>query len=144
MPRTWKPMKTLMKSKLIIPLLLLICTARDGVVRAAPSDQSEVRSAVQRIFDQLKGGEYEALYDSLPSSTRSRVPRDRFVKGLQGTRNMYQLQRIEIGIPRVAGKISLLDTTTYADIQQTFDCDGQLGVQQYLVREDGSWRGASR
>ena len=59
-------MKTPMKSKLIILApLLLIYTATAGAVSAAPSDESEVRSAVQRIFDQLKDGQYEALYDSL-------------------------------------------------------------------------------
>src|SRR5712691_10884746 len=104
MPRTSKPMKTLMKSnQIILPVLLLICTATAGAKSAAPSDQSEVRSAVQQIFEKLKGGQYEALYDSLPSSTRSRTSRDKFVKALQGTRNMYQLQRIEIGTPRVLG-----------------------------------------
>src|SRR5438132_2014416 len=49
----------------------------------SPSDQSEVRGAVQRIFSQLKAGQYEALYESLPSSSRSRLPRDRFVNALQ-------------------------------------------------------------
>ena len=74
-------MKTQMKIKLIILALSLVaCVAMAGEVSAAPSDESEVRSSVQRIFDQLKAGQYEVLYDSLPSSTRSRVPRDRFIK----------------------------------------------------------------
>ena len=137
-------MKTLMKSKLIVfGLLLLTGSATAGAVSAAPSDESEVRSSVQRIFDQLKAGQYEALYDSLPSSTRSRVSRDRFVKGLQGSRNMYQLERIEIGAARVSGNLAVVDTTMYARIQQPFNADGKLVVQQYLVREDGSWRVAT-
>ena len=137
-------MKKLIKSKLIIPaLMLLTCAATAGAVKAAPSDESDVRNAVQRIFDQLKGGQYEALYDSLPSSTRSRLSRDRFVKGLQGSRNMYQLERIEIGPPRVSGNIAVVDTIMYAHIQQPFNADGKLVVQQYLVREDGSWRVAT-
>jgi len=114
-----------------------------GEVSAAPSDESEVRNSVQRIFDQLKAGQYEALYDSLPSSTRSRVSRERFVKGLQGSRNMYQLDRIEIGAVRVSGNIAVVDTIMYAHIQQPFNADGKLVVQQYLVREDGSWRVAT-
>jgi hypothetical protein len=137
-------MKTPMKSKsLILVLFLLTCITPAGVVSAAPSDEAEVRSSVQRIFDQLKAGQYEALYDSLPSSTRSRVPRDRFVKGLQGSRNMYQLDRIEIGAVRVSGNIAVVDTVMYAHIQQPFNADGKLVVQQYLVREDGSWRVAT-
>jgi hypothetical protein len=133
-----------MKNKLIVLVLwLLTCVGAAGAVSATPSDESEVRSAVQRIFDQLKAGQYEALYDSLPSSTRSRVSRERFVTGLQGSRNMYQLDRIEIGAVRVAGNIAVVDTVMYAHIQQPFNADGKLIVQQYLVREDGRWRVAT-
>ncbi|MDX6577254.1 MAG: hypothetical protein QOE96_3207 [Blastocatellia bacterium] len=136
-------MKTRMKSKLIILLLsLLICAATAGAA-GAPSDESEVRNSVQRIFDQLKAGQYEALYDSLPSSTRSRLPRERFVKGLQGTRSMYQLDRIEIGNVRVSGNLAVVDIVMYAHIQQPFNADGKLVVQQYLVHEDGNWRVAT-
>ena len=137
-------MKTQMNSKLIILFLsFFTCIGTAGAIIAAPSDESDVRSAVQRIFDQLKAGQYETLYDSLPSSTRARVPRDRFVKGLQGSRNMYQLDRIEIGAVRVSGNIAVVDTVMYAHIQQPFNADGKLVVQQYLVREDGSWRVAT-
>lgn len=137
-----------MKSRLLILLLVFaacgfLATANLPVAYAAPSDESEVRSAVQRIFDQLKGGQYEALYDSLPSSSRSRMTRDRFVKDLQGTRNMYQLERIEIGPTRVSGNLAVVDTTMYARISQPFNADGKLVVQQYLVREDGGWRVAT-
>ena len=137
-------MKTRMKTKLIIPILFFLTSITTvGAASATPSNESEVRSSVQRIFDQLKAGEYEALYDSLPSSTRSRVSRDRFVKGLQGSRNMYQLDRIEIGAVRVSGNLAVVDTVMYAHIQQPFNADGKLVVQQYLVREDGSWRVAT-
>jgi hypothetical protein len=137
-------MKTQMKTKLIVLVLsFFTCIGTAGAIIAAPSDESDVRGAVQRIFDQLKAGQYEALYDSLPSSTRSRVPRDRFVKGLQGSRNMYQLDRIEIGAVRVSGNIAVVDTVMFAHIQQPFNADGKLVVQQYLVREDGSWRVAT-
>jgi hypothetical protein len=133
-----------MNSKLLILVLfLLACITAAVGVSAAPSDEAEVRSSVQRIFDQLKAGQYEAIYDSLPSSTRLRVPRDRFIKGLQGSRNMYQLDRIEIGAVRVSGNIAVVDTVMYAHIQQPFNADGKLVVQQYLVREDGSWRVAT-
>ena len=137
-------MKIQMKTELIILLLFSLgCVATAGAVSVLPSDESEVRGAVQRIFDQLKDGQFAALYDSLPSSTRSRVSRDRFVKGLEGSRNMYQLERIEIGPPRVSGNIAVVDTVMYAHIQQPFNADGKLVVQQYLVREDGSWRVAT-
>jgi ABC-type transporter MlaC component len=132
-----------MKTKLRIFLALAIVLLAVSGAAAAPSDESEVRSAVQRIFDQLKDGQYEALYDSLPSSTKSRLARDRFVRGLQGSRNMYQLQRIEIGPPRISGDIAVVDTVMFARIQQPFNGDGKLVVQQYLVRENGNWQVAT-
>src|SRR5258708_17782784 len=102
-----KRVKISMKTKILIIAIVLIASA--AVASAKPSDESEVRSSVQRIFDQLKAGQYEALYDSLPSSTRSRLSRDRFVKGLQGSRNMYQLDRIEDGAMRVSGNLADVD-----------------------------------
>jgi hypothetical protein len=135
-----------MKSKRTILALILISgfilLAPAGSMAAAPSDESDVRGAVQRIFDQLKAGQYEALYNSLPLSSRARVSRDQLVKGLQRTSNLYQLQRIEIGAVRVSGNLAVVDTVMYAHIQP-FNADGKLVVQQYLVREEGSWRMAT-
>jgi hypothetical protein len=137
-------MKNLMKTKLLIlSLMFVVCCASFHPAGAPPSDESEVRSAVQRIFDQLKTGQYESLYDSLPTSSRSRMNRDRFVKALQETRNMYQLQRLEIGRVSVSGNLAVVDTTMYAHIAQPLNGDGKLVVQQYLIREDGSWRVAT-
>jgi len=110
---------------------------------AAPSDEAEVRNAVQRIFNQLKSGEYAALYDSLPSSSRSRVSRDRFVSALRQSQGMYRLDSIEVGAVRVAGDLAVVDTVMYAHITKPIDGDGKLVVQQYLVKENGSWRVAT-
>jgi len=139
----------LIKTKRAILGLILLAgglgflTAASRRIAAMPSDESEVRSAVQHIFDQLKAGQYEALYDSLPSSSRARLSRERLVNGLQGTRNLYQLERIEIGAVRVSGNLAVGDTVMYAHIAKPFDADGKLIVQQYLIREEGSWRVAT-
>jgi hypothetical protein len=125
----------------LILIVFLVCSA--VALAASPADESAVRGAVQRIFDQLKSGQYEALYDSLPSSSRNRISRDQLVQGLRRSQNMFQLQRIEIGAVRVSGNLAVVDTTMYAHITKPFDADGKLVVQQYLVREDGSWRVAT-
>lgn len=124
-----------------IIFLLLIC-AVTGVAGAAPSDESDVRNAVEHIFNQLKGGQYGSLYDSLPSSFRSKISRDRLVQGLQRSQGIFQLQRIEIGRVNVSGNLAVVDTVMYAHITQV-NSDGKLVVQQYLVREDGTWRVAT-
>src|SRR5438552_1312114 len=132
------------KTNTLIRLMILIASFTvAGPQSAQASDESDVRAAVQQIFDQLKAGQYEALYDTLPSSSRARITRDRFVTALGNTRNLYQLDRIEIGSPRVSGNIAVVDTTMYAHINKPFDADGKLVVQQYLIREDGQWRVAT-
>jgi hypothetical protein len=138
-----------MKTKRAILWLILLTggfglfTHGSRTVAALPSDESDVRAAVQRIFDQLKAGQFEALYDSLPSSSRARISRERLTNGLQGTRNLYQLERIEIGAVRVSGNLAVVDTVMFAHIAKPFDAEGKLVVQQYLIREDGNWRVAT-
>src|SRR6266849_4933198 len=62
--------QTLKASLLLLALALILGTKSFGAPSKLfpnPFDQSEVRNAVQHIFNQLKAGEYAALYDSLPS-----------------------------------------------------------------------------
>ena len=135
-----------MKNKKLVLALLVAVAVMPGLavtVPATPSDESDVRTTIEHIFDQLKSGEYGALYDSLPSSSRNRISKDRFVSGLQRASNLYQLQRIQIGAVRVAGNLAVVDTTMFAHINKPFDADGKLVVQQYLIREDGHWRVAT-
>ncbi len=141
-----------MKTNKTILLLILLLAGLAGSApqtsiarsfNATPADEAAVRSAVTRIFDQLRTGKYEALYDALPSSSRARISRERFVAGLQRSRNLYQLERIEVGPVHLAGNLAVVDTVMYARIAKPFDTEGKLVAQQYLVREDGSWRVAT-
>jgi hypothetical protein len=135
-----------MKTRKLILIAVAVVSATTCQLTAyakVMSDESDVRATVQRIFDQLKSGQFGVLYDGLPSTSRSRVSRERFVNGLQRTRDVYQLQRIEIGAVRVSGNLAVVDTTMYAHINKPLDADGKLIVQQYLIREDGSWRVAT-
>jgi hypothetical protein len=134
--------KVTMNPKRATIILVLICVM-SGQAAAWPSDESDVRNAVQHIFNQLKSGQYGSLYDSLPSSSRSRISRDRLVQGLQQSQSVFQLQRIEIGAVRVSGNLAVVDTIMYAHLTKPLNADGKLVVQQYLVREDGSWRVAT-
>lgn len=127
----------------MLSLIAAIAAGSLNVTAFAASDESEVRSTVQHVFDQLKSGQYESLYDSLPSSSRARLSKDRLVQGLQRSQNMFELQRIDIGAVRVSGNIAVVDTTMYAHVKQPLDADGKLVVQQYLIREDGKWRVAT-
>jgi hypothetical protein len=124
----------------LIALLTLFAIA--GVIHAA-SNEAEVRGTVERVFQDLKSKNYEALYDTLPSGTRSRLSRERFTSALRRSQDNYALDRIEIGKARVSGNIAIVDTVLYGRLLKPFDTEGKIVVQQYLVREDGKWKVAT-
>lgn len=110
---------------------------------AGASDEADVRGTVQQVFHQLQSRDYGAIYDSLPSSTRTRMSRERFVNALKRAQDRYVLDRINIGAVRVSGNIAIADTELYGRVNQPFEAEGKIVVQQYLVREDGKWRVAT-
>ena len=107
------------------------------------SDESDVRSTVQRVFEQLKSRDYSSLYDVLPGSARARLSRDRFTAALQRAQDTYVLDRLDIGAVRVAGNLAVVDTVLYGRVVNPIQAEGKIVVQQYLVREEGKWRVAT-
>ncbi len=110
---------------------------------AHASDESSVRDVVQQVFQQLQSRNYGAVYDSLPSSTRTRMARERFVSALKRAQDRYVLDRINVGKVRVSGNIAVADTELFGRVTKPFDAEGKIVVQQYLVREGGKWRVAT-
>jgi hypothetical protein len=123
--------------------LLLVASLAQAVSGAPLSDETEVRGMVQTIFEQLKAGQYGALYDSLPAASRSRVSRERFTSMLQRSSGNYRLDRMEVGSVRVSGDIAVVDTVMYGSVVQPIQAEGKIVAQQYLVREEGRWRVAT-
>lgn len=124
-----------------ILLSLLVLIALVGVTRA--SDQTDVRSTVQTVFEQLKAHNYGALYDLLPGSSRTRMSRERFVSALERAQDFYQLDRMDVGAIRVSGNLAVVDTVLYGRVVNPIQAEGKIVAQQYLVREDGKWRVAT-
>ncbi len=110
---------------------------------AQSSEESAVRAVVQQVFSQLQSHNYGSVYDSLPSTTRSRLPKSRFISSLQRAQDRYVLDRIGIGKVRIAGDLAVVDTELFGRVSQPFPAEGKIAVQQYLVREDGKWRVAT-
>ena len=110
---------------------------------ARASEESEVRSTVQQVFKQLQSRDYGSVYDSLPSSTRNRISRERFVTALKRAQESYALDSIDIGTVRVSGNVAVADTALYGRVITPITAEGKIVVQQYLVREDGKWRVAT-
>ena len=141
---TRRLLKTRMRNKrfsiLAVAFALLLAALP---ARALASDEAEVRNVVQTIFQQLKSGEYDQLYDSLPASSRARISRERFTEMLRRTGGMYHLDRLQIGAVRVSGDIATVDTVMYGSVARPVQAEGKIVAQQYLVREDGRWRVAT-
>lgn len=110
---------------------------------ARASEEADVRAVVQQVFQQLQSRDFGAVYDSLPSSSRTRMSRDGFIKALTRSQNRYALDRISIGAVRVAGNIAVADTELYGRVSSPIPAEGKIVVQQYLVREAGKWRVAT-
>lgn len=131
-----------MKTKsffLMTALMLLVITPLTAIASAA-SDESEVRDAVRSAFNDLKGHNYGALYDALPSASKARISRDRFTTGLRRTQDMYELDSLEIGAVRVSGDVAVAEITMYARVLRPFEAEGKIVAQQYAVKEEGRWR----
>lgn len=123
--------------------LIAVLIIASASVFAQTSEESAVRAVVQQVFSQLQSHDYSSIYDSLPSSTRSRLSKSRFISALQRAQDRYVLDRIGIGKVRVAGDLAVVDTELFGRISQPLAAEGKIVVQQYLVREDGKWRVAT-
>jgi hypothetical protein len=124
-------------------LACLVLTVSGFATVTSAANEAEVRSTVQRVFQQLRSKDYAALYDLLPAASRSRISRDRFTSALQRAQNIYSLERMDVGAVRVAGDLAVVDTVLYGRVLLPVETEGKIVVQQYLVREGGSWRVAT-
>ncbi|MGB9180446.1 MAG: hypothetical protein WCB68_14535 [Pyrinomonadaceae bacterium] len=138
-------LKNMMKirSYAILFLALLALAAFPVQHTYADSGEAEVRGVVSRVFEQLKSGQYDSLYEMLPNSSREKMSRERFTSALKRTRDMYDLDRLEIGKVHVAGDLAVVDTVMYGRVHRPAENEGKIVAQQYLVREDGKWRVAT-
>jgi hypothetical protein len=135
--------------KLPFALLLLALTGSTAITCAAPAaavpvrvaaNEAEVRGTVERAFQQLKSGDYNSLYDVLPSASQRRLTREQFVRALERTRGMYELDRVEIGAVRISGDLGVVDSVVYGRGRAPFAGEAKIVARQYLVREGGRWR----
>lgn len=127
----------------LIAPALMIAAWPTALLSAVRDDKAEVRSAVQRIFNQMQARQYDDLYDSLSKSSRSRMTRQGFTRSMQRADDNYRLERMEIGAVRVRGNTAVVDTVIYGRVLKPSEGEGKIVAQQTLVREDGQWRVSS-
>lgn len=130
-----------------ILFLATVCAWPANALTAATAvvanDEADARRALEQAFQRLRAGEYGALYDALPTASQRRIPRSRFVEGLQRTRGLYDLERLEVGAVRVSGNLAVAETVMYGRTRKPFEGEGKIVVRQYMMREGGEWRVAT-
>jgi hypothetical protein len=131
------------RSCVFCAFLWLMFVTVASVPLTAQASEAEVRSTVKNVFEQLKSHNYDALYDLLPGSSRTRMSRERFVSALQRAQDFYELDRMDIGAIKVSGNLAVVDTVLYGRIVNPIQAEGKIVAQQYLLREDGKWRVAT-
>jgi hypothetical protein len=109
----------------------------------ARADENEVRGVVWDVFNKLKAGEYNQLYDTLPDNVQKRIARDKFTNALSRSRDNYEVDRMDVGAVRVKGDLAVVDTVLYGRLKKPFQGDGKIVAQQYLVKQNGRWRVAT-
>jgi hypothetical protein len=132
------PIQMKMKDpRLVVLIFCLLLLAHN---RALASEESDVREIVNKVFTQLKTHDYGSLYDVLPSSSQSRMSKERFVSALERAQGIYQLDRLEVGAVKILGNLAVVDTVLYGRVTVPIQAEGKIVAQQYLMRENGQWR----
>jgi hypothetical protein len=132
-----------MSTRIAAMVLMFLVVVCGGVAGAAPGGEKDVRDAAVKVFRNLKDHRYEELYDSLPTTSRQRTTKERFVSALRRSEQFYKLDRLEIGAVRVSGDLAVADTSMYGHVYQPIDSDGKIVAQQYMVKENGAWKVAT-
>lgn len=133
----------MIKRRTLFFLLILLVAFSPFIKTATAMDDeraAEVRRVIEQSFRQLQAGDYNSLYDLMPSASQKRISRERFVNSLQRTRGLYELNRLQINSVHTAGDLAVIDTTIFGRVKQAADIEGKIIARQYLVRENGSWR----
>lgn len=132
-----------MKFKFLLSAFFAALLAASAAFAAPASSENEVRGALERAFTQLRGGEFAALYEALPAASQQRISRTRFTNALAKTRGMFELDRLDVERVHVSDGVAVADTVVYGRVERPFAGEGKIAVQQFLVRENGSWRVAT-
>jgi hypothetical protein len=136
-----KILKILNRSILVFVVFVVgLC---GSIVNARTNAEQDVRRATQKVFEDLKAGRYDDLYNSLPESSRKRVSRESFAFSLKKAEDFYKLDRLEIAAVRVSGDLAVADTTMFGHVLTPINSEGKIVAQQYLIKEGGSWKVAT-
>jgi hypothetical protein len=129
--------------RVIAVALSLLISSELGLAQAT---RGNPRGAVTTFFNQLRTGQYESLYDQLPTEIQKVGSREQTIQSLRRLGGFITMERMEIGRVQQKGNLAVIDTTIYGRLTKPMKfqgeeiSEGRVAVQQYLIKEGKEWR----
>lgn len=126
-------------------LLIALLALASSSLEAQGKGQTP-RAAVISFFNSLKAGQYDALYDQLPSQVQQQASREQTVNSLKRLGAFIVMERMDVGQVQQRGDHAVIDTTIFGRLTRPMKVDGEeiaegrVVVQQYLIKEGKEWR----
>lgn len=131
------------KRRLSAVLLILAVASGSSLAQAS---RGNPRGAVTAFFNQLRTGQYESLYDLLPSEIQKVASREQTIQSLKRLGSFITMERMDIGRVQQKGNLAVIDTTIFGRLTRPMKLqgeeisEGRVAVQQYLIKEGSEWR----
>ncbi len=130
--------------------LTIFCAVSLTSASAQTLKNSDPKAAVQTFFTLLKGQKYAALYDFLPGEIQQKTSREQMTNSLKRLSSFISIQKMDIGRVQQKGDFAVVDTTIIGKLIKPINKapaanpgEGKFAVQQYLFKENGSWKVAT-
>ena len=130
----------------VLCIILLSCLYVEGSSSPAFRVDPNPRTAVQNFFKRLKSGQYDAVYDDLPSQIQQQVTREQLIQSLKRLESFLVMDKMAIGRVQQRSESAVVDTTIYGRLKRPMKVEGEdifegrVEVQQYLIKEGRDWR----
>ncbi len=127
-------------------VMLVLAVLSLSLPVAAQSTARSPRTAVITFFSRLKTGQYDVLYDQLPSQIQQQASREQTVRSLKRLGAFIVMERMEVGRLQQRGNFAVIDTIIYGRLSRPMKLqgeeivEGRMTIQQYLIKEGKEWR----
>lgn len=134
-----------LESRTLVSLLALLL-AITSVTAIAQTRLRGPRAAVATFFNRLKMGQYDLLYDQLPSQIQQQASKEQTIESLKRLGSFIIIERMQVSRVQQRGDFAVIDTTIYGHLKRPMKLqgeeivDGRVSVQQYLIKEGVEWR----
>jgi hypothetical protein len=135
--------------RLLLAVLIVAGLVLSSARSQSKSQPKDARAAVQTFFSLLKNQKYSSLYEFLPNQLQQQITPAQLALSLKRLDSVIIIDRMEVGRAQQKGDFAVIDTTIYGRLRKPFKVNGEevtegrVSVQQYLFKENNSWKVAT-